>query len=236
MAPEQMRGDADERAKRRLCHRHLLHECCPGAAPFGGDTLNDVVRAVLEVEPPPIDGVPPAAQAVITRAAREARRRSVPSAASLAEAIVAAVPDAAGMLPRDLDTTRPFERDQRSPAVSHTTIGEPLPRSRRALVTWCAVAACVAAAVIPWASIAQRRRWANRSSAKRRRARRSASRSTATSSPGSRRSRPRSPRPRRRSRFTARTPAPPQPAPESEVAPPPPVAAPATTVVRDPGF
>ena len=68
MSPEQARGDAVDGRSDLFGVGILLYECLSGAPPFGGQTLHDVVRSVLEAEPAPLYDAPEALREVVMRA------------------------------------------------------------------------------------------------------------------------------------------------------------------------
>src|SRR5215470_12778516 len=74
MSPEQARGlDVDERTD-VFSLGVLLYEMVAGRRPFDGATRTEIIRAVIDREPPPLDdGVPAALREIIGRALRKDR-------------------------------------------------------------------------------------------------------------------------------------------------------------------
>jgi serine/threonine protein kinase len=149
MSPEQARAETVDGRSDVFAVGILLYECLSGAPPFGGQTLNDIVRAVLETEPPPLPAqsdLPSGLRAVIARALAKRPDERYATAAELADAIVAAVPAAAAVARPTSAPPGPPSMVSVPPAVAHTTIAPRAPgRSRRALVAWGAIVGSVIA-------------------------------------------------------------------------------------------
>ncbi len=65
----------------------ILHELASGARPFDGTSDMQICVAVLQKEPPPIDGVPDAYAAVVSRCLEKARENRFETAAELGAAL-----------------------------------------------------------------------------------------------------------------------------------------------------
>ena len=133
MAPEQARGEEVDARCDVFGVGILLYECLSGNAPFGGDTLHEIVRSVLETEPPMLQDVPADLWRVVARAMAKRVEDRYASASDLAKAIVEAVPGVNATF-RSIPPG-PTSFTSVPPAVSRTTItlAERPPRSRRAL-------------------------------------------------------------------------------------------------------
>jgi eukaryotic-like serine/threonine-protein kinase len=155
MSPEQVRGDAIDGRSDVFAVGILLYECLSGTPPFLGQTLHDVMRAVVEVQPPPLPDLPAGLGPVIERALAKRAEDRYATAAELATAIVDAVPEAAKVLAstRTPPSTPagPLSMTSVPPAVAHTTptLGELRPRrSAGTLVALGAVGGCIVALAI----------------------------------------------------------------------------------------
>src|SRR5208282_5596863 len=95
MSPEQARGEPVDGRSDLFGVGILLYECLTGSAPFGGKTLHEVVRSVLEMDPAPVYEAPEALRAVVATALAKRPDDRYATAATLAYAIMAAVPHAA---------------------------------------------------------------------------------------------------------------------------------------------
>jgi serine/threonine-protein kinase len=144
MSPEQARADAVDGRSDVFAVGILLYECLSGVAPFDGETLHDVVRAVLEVEPPPLECASPALRSVMARALAKRAEDRFATAAEFADAILAAVPDAPSTL-RPQSAPPPSSVTSVPPAVSRTTTGPPAAPSRAPRAVWFAMFGCVVA-------------------------------------------------------------------------------------------
>jgi serine/threonine protein kinase len=144
MSPEQARAEPVDGRSDVFAVGILLYECLSGAAPFDGDTLHDVVRAVLEVLPPPLAHIPPELQRVMDRALSKRADERFATAAEFADAILAAVPDVSATL-RPTPAPPPASLTSVPPAVSRTTTGPPPPRSRGPRLAWVAILGCLLA-------------------------------------------------------------------------------------------
>jgi eukaryotic-like serine/threonine-protein kinase len=146
MSPEQARGDAVDGRSDLFGVGILLYECLSGAPPFGGQTLHDVVRSVLEAEPAPLYDAPEALREVVMRALAKRPEDRYATAAILAEAIVAAVPEAASAIVTSSAPPPSASLTSVPPAVARTTTGQRPQRSSRALLAWGATAIALVAA------------------------------------------------------------------------------------------
>ena len=152
MSPEQVRGDAIDGRSDVFAVGILLYECLSGTPPFLGQTLHDVMRAVAEVNPPLLPDLPVGLAEVIARALAKRAEDRFATAADLAAAIVAAVPEAAKVLasmrtPPSLPAG-PLSMTSVPPAVAHTTTapGEQRPaQSRGVFVAIGAIGGCIVA-------------------------------------------------------------------------------------------
>ncbi len=151
MSPEQARGEAVDGRSDVFAVGILLHECLAGAPPFGGQTLHEVVHAILEGSPALPADVPAPLRAVVLRALAKRPEDRYATAGELADALVAAVPAAALTFastppgPASLVSVPPTSLTSVAPAVAHTTMGQRAPRSRGALVAFVAAAGCIVA-------------------------------------------------------------------------------------------
>jgi serine/threonine protein kinase len=150
MSPEQARAESVDGRSDVFAIGILLYECLSGAAPFDGDTLHDVVRAVLEVHPPPLPYVPPELQRVMDRALSKRADERFETAAEFADAILAAVPEASAGLrstpaPAPSSAPPPASLTSVPPAVSRTTTAPPPAPSRGPRVAWVAILGCILA-------------------------------------------------------------------------------------------
>ena len=78
MSPEQARGqEVDERTD-IFSLGVLIYEMIAGRRPFGGATRAEIIRAVIEREPPPLDeDVPAELREIVSRASAEGSRRAL---------------------------------------------------------------------------------------------------------------------------------------------------------------
>lgn len=93
MSPEQLRGAPTDARTDLWAAGVVLHRMLAGTLPFVG-APNDVVMAVLTAPVPPIAkelGVPPALEAVVTRALEKSPANRWPSAAAMFEALESAM-------------------------------------------------------------------------------------------------------------------------------------------------
>jgi serine/threonine protein kinase len=231
MSPEQARADAVDGRSDVFAVGILLYECLSGVAPFDGETLHDVVRAVLEVEPPPLESVSPNLRSVMTRALAKRADDRFATAAEFAEAILAAVPEAQTAL-RTPPPPPPSSVTSVPPAVSRTTTGPPAAPSRAPRLAWFAMLGCVVALALGTLRLTN-------------------DRTTPATSPAIAQRFPRAPK-RVAPGLDVVAPAPATVPPEdglrssgsahtgrshpSPAAPPPPASPPPATVVHDPGF
>jgi eukaryotic-like serine/threonine-protein kinase len=77
MSPEQTRGEKLDARTDVFSLGVLLYEMIAGRAPFAGDTLNEVVAAILRDDPPPLTAhtpeIPPKLQRIISQALQKKR-------------------------------------------------------------------------------------------------------------------------------------------------------------------
>ncbi len=150
MSPEQARGDAIDERSDIFAVGILLYECLSGSPPFGGQTLSEVVKAITDGIPAPIEGIPPALQEVIVRALAKRAEDRYATAADLSEALAVAVP---GVVSPISHAPGPPSMTSVPPAVSRTTTGQPPPRARGAIFAIGALVTCAACAGLGVASL-----------------------------------------------------------------------------------
>ena len=114
MSPEQARGEPVNGRSDLFGVGILLYECLTGSAPFGGQTLHEVVRSVLEMEPAPVYDAPEALRTVVARALAKSPDDRYATAAILADAIVDRGPLLCHRLRDDVGTPAVVEHDERA--------------------------------------------------------------------------------------------------------------------------
>jgi eukaryotic-like serine/threonine-protein kinase len=99
MAPEQCRGEPIDPRADLFSTGAVLHELLAGTRPFAGQSAAEVIHEVLAVEPPDlatiVPGVPPPLVDALRRAMAKDRAARFASAPEMAEALRAAIRDAA---------------------------------------------------------------------------------------------------------------------------------------------
>jgi serine/threonine-protein kinase len=100
MSPEQARGLPDVDARSDVFAAGILmYEMLSGKNPFASGTYHSVVAAVLERDPPPLEGVPPEVWQVVRRALEKAPAMRHADASELAAALRGATQRAGVMTP-----------------------------------------------------------------------------------------------------------------------------------------
>jgi hypothetical protein len=105
MAPEQARGDRDVDARADVFALGvLLYRCLSGREAFGGDTPAEVMRRILDDEPPPLSAPVPGELAALVRRMldKDPAARPADAAAVLAELLAFDLTPPAGAPPREL--------------------------------------------------------------------------------------------------------------------------------------
>ena len=120
MSPEQARGKPVDKRTDVWAFGCVLYECLTGRRPFGGESLTDILAAIIEREPDmtPLAGVPRHVRALVRRCLTKDPRRRL----------------------RDIGEARlALESfDEEDPLTEGATAGEGASRSRVALAGWLA--------------------------------------------------------------------------------------------------
>ncbi|MDR3700037.1 MAG: protein kinase [Candidatus Sulfopaludibacter sp.] len=91
MSPEQASGKAVDFRTDLWSLGAVLYEMLAGKPPFPGETQLQVIRAVVHDEPPRLRDIPPAVEAIVTRALQKDPARRYRSAAEMVEDLSAAL-------------------------------------------------------------------------------------------------------------------------------------------------
>jgi serine/threonine protein kinase len=161
MAPEQARAEEIDPRTDIFAMGVVIHECLAGVPPFGGQQLHEVFRAVLEDAPAPLPDVSPELWAVIARALAKRPEERFASAADLADALAAAVPDhRAALQSIPVPPQGPKSMTSVPPAVSPTkvTLDAPRPKRRAGMVALFAVSVGLALVAVGRGRFAPSRR------------------------------------------------------------------------------
>ncbi|MBK9033859.1 MAG: serine/threonine protein kinase [Myxococcales bacterium] len=153
MAPEQVAGGAIDGRTDLYALGALIYECVTGQRPFAGANLFELLRAQVEVMPPPPDrlrpDLPPAVTAVIMRALAKRPDDRFPSAAAMAAALAAATAGLpGGAWPPPREPAAPAAPSSSSLAHGHTYPMAPPTAARRRRARIVGASAVVVAAVI----------------------------------------------------------------------------------------
>jgi serine/threonine protein kinase len=68
MAPEQIAGGAPDERSEIFSVGVLAYEILRGKPPYAADSLDELFRQIMNVEPPPLDGIPDSIEAIVRRA------------------------------------------------------------------------------------------------------------------------------------------------------------------------
>ncbi len=83
MSPEQARGRGVDHQTDIFSFGVVLYEMLSGASPFAGETVSDVIAAVLTKEPPPLTNIPPELAAIVNKALQKDKSKRYQSAKEL---------------------------------------------------------------------------------------------------------------------------------------------------------
>ncbi len=83
MSPEQARGTDVDHQTDIFSFGVVMYEMLSGVSPFAGDTVSDVIVAVLTRDPPPLADVPPRLAAIVSKAMQKDKQRRYQTATDL---------------------------------------------------------------------------------------------------------------------------------------------------------
>lgn len=87
MSPEQARGQRVDQQTDIFSFGVVLYEILSGASPFAGETVSDVIAAVLTKEPPSLTNVPPELAEIIQKTLQKDKRNRYQTAKHLLDAL-----------------------------------------------------------------------------------------------------------------------------------------------------